>query len=198
MLQKLLALVIVLLLPVPALAGTHTLKFSCRYTKYFDKEGAHPTDFRLSFILDLDTGTAYMLSRTGRTRVQAGGWPDSHTWTKGVAFFEFTPSGHLRTTTSIEGGHSVHTRWALVAGEWVATQYSGPCVGAVTGKAPDWSPMRPCASGARRKKVELLTYSGRLRRSGTVGSIHSNGACRSAGGLYTAVRPAKALRAAGQ
>ncbi len=136
MVQRLLALVIVLLLPVSALAGTNTLKFSCRYTKYFDKEGAHRTDFRLTFIMDLDTGTAYMLSKTGHTQVQAGGWPDSRSWGQGVSFMEFTPSGHVRTTTIVYySGPSVHQRNTFIAGEWVTTQYYGTCVGVVTGKA---------------------------------------------------------------
>lgn len=138
--RKLLILATVLLLPVPALAGTNTLKFNCRYTKYFDKEGAaHPTDFRLSFVLDLDTGTAYMLSKTGRTQVQAGGWPDSHSRGQGVSFMGFTPSGHVRTLTtigSIGGGYSVHNRSMLVAGEWVTIQYFGSCVGVARYKAP--------------------------------------------------------------
>lgn len=133
MMRRLLILAIVLLLSVAALAATNTLKFDCQYTKYFDKEGAaHPADFRLTFILDLDTGLAYMLSKTGSTQVHAS--PSE----QGVTFTEFTPSGHVRTRTVVYySGPSAHQRYTLIAGKWVTTQYYGTCQRVVTGRAPD-------------------------------------------------------------
>lgn len=146
--QKLLALVIVLLLPVPALAATNTLKFSCRYTKYFDKEGAHRTDFRLTFIMDLDTGTAYMFSKAGRTQVQAGGWPDWRSWGQDVSFMEFTPSGQVRSITMVYySGPSIHQRNTLIAGEWVTTQYYGTCVGVLRQKVRNSAAIGMTANG---------------------------------------------------
>jgi hypothetical protein len=61
MMRKLLALAIVLLLPVPALAGPIALKLVCQYASYIDKEGFHwlKDRFRLTFIID-DKGSAYM------------------------------------------------------------------------------------------------------------------------------------------
>ena len=134
MMRRLLILAIVLLLSVAALAATNTLKFNCQYPNYVDKEGTHRVkgDFRLTFILDLDTGTAYMLSKTGSTQVHAS--PSE----QGVTFTEFTPSGHVRTRTVVYySGPSAHQRYTLIAGKWVTTQYYGTCQRVVTGKAPD-------------------------------------------------------------
>jgi hypothetical protein len=105
MMRKLLALVIVLLLPVPALAGTIALKLVCQYSNYIDKEGFHwlKDRFRLTFVID-DKGGAYMLGKGGSIQVQAGRQADS--W----LFVEFTPDGHIRTATEVYdagyGGYS--------------------------------------------------------------------------------------------
>lgn len=126
MMRKLLALAIVLLLPVSALAATHTVKYLCAYSQYVDQEGSHPTDLRLTFIMDLDKGTAYMLSKTGITQV----WCSFTNLEKGgQTFIEYTPSGYIRTATVVyNNGFSAHQRKALIAGEWVTTQqYYGTC-----------------------------------------------------------------------
>lgn len=80
MLRKLLALAIVLLLPVPALAGTNTLSLICEYPNYRDQEGVHRTkyDFTLTFIIDLDKGVAYTRDKTGITRSK---YTDEEIWT---------------------------------------------------------------------------------------------------------------------
>jgi hypothetical protein len=134
MLQKLLALVIVLFLPVPALAGTNILKFSCRYTHYVDKEGGHQVkgDFRLTFIID-DKGSAYMLGKRGRIQVEAGG--QKGTW----MFVEFTPDGHIRTGTEVyDTGYSRHRQNALIDGKWETIRvYGGYCVVASKRQTPE-------------------------------------------------------------
>ena len=134
MVQKLLALVMVLLLPVPALAGTITLKLVCQYSNYVDKEGFHELKggFRLTFIID-DKGSAYMLGKRGGIEVQGGGQRG------GMTFIEFTPDGHIRTATVVyDTGHSVLTQNAVIAGEWETIRtYSGYCAVAFKGEAPE-------------------------------------------------------------
>ena len=134
MMQKLLALVIVLLLPVPALAGIITLRLDCQYSSYIDEEGFHwlKDRFRLTFIID-DKGNAYMLGKRGSIQVQAGRSSDS--W----LFVEFTPDGRIRTATEVYdagyGGYyySLLTHNGVIAGAWgdewgTIRRYNGYCV----------------------------------------------------------------------
>ena len=134
MMQKLLALVIVLLLPVPALAGTITLKLLCQYLNYVDKEGVHRVkgDFRLTFIID-DKGSAYMLGKRGSIQVQVGGQRER------LTFIDLTPDGHVRTATEVyDTGYSLHSQNAVIAGEWVTIRvYDGYCVVAFRRQAPE-------------------------------------------------------------
>lgn len=126
MMQKLLTLAVVLLLPVPALADT--IRLVCKYPNYSDKKGAHRTrdDFTLTFIVDLDKGTAYMVGNQRSTEVRAF---RSGVSKEGLTFMEITPDGNVMTTTVLDPkGDSVHSRNTVVAGELVPTQYYGTCV----------------------------------------------------------------------
>ena len=138
-----LALVIVLLLSVPALAGIITLRLDCQYTSYIDQEGFHwLTDrIRLTFLID-DQGSAYMLGRWGSIQVQAGGSLGR------LLFVEFTPDGQIRTATEVYGGgyggyyYSVLTQNGVIAGEWgdewgTIRRYNGYCAVAFRGQAPE-------------------------------------------------------------
>jgi hypothetical protein len=139
--QKFLALAIILLLPVPALAGSIALRLDCQYVSYIDKEGFHwlKDRFRLTFIID-DKGSAYMLGKGGSIQVQAGRQADS--W----LFVEFTPDGHIRTATEVYdagyGGYSLLTQNGVIAGEWgdewgTIRRYNGYCVVAFMRQAPE-------------------------------------------------------------
>jgi hypothetical protein len=139
--QKLLVLAIVLLLPMPAWADTNRLKVSCQYRNYVDKEGAHSVkdDFRLTFVIDLDNGTAHMLGKTGSIQVQVHRRRDMdpHVGSseERVTFIETTPAGDVTTVTVVDDrGNSVHSRNAVIAGEWVPTQYYGTCLRVVERK----------------------------------------------------------------
>jgi len=122
--HTILPIAIVLLLPLPALPVTSTL--ICKYPNYSDKKGAHRTkdNFSLTFIIDSDKGTAYMLGNSGSTEVP---FIRSGISGEGLTFIEITPAGNVMTTTVDAENNSVHSRNTVVVGKLVPCQYYGTC-----------------------------------------------------------------------
>ena len=98
--------------------------FVCDYPTWSDEEGNHPAKnpFVLTFIVDSETGKAYMKGNLGTEDVQVISAESSFT------FVEITDTGNVMTTTIDSARKSVHSRNAVLFGEIVPTQYYGTCI----------------------------------------------------------------------
>jgi hypothetical protein len=111
-----------LLAATSASAATFTL--NCTYPTYSDQEGSHATEppFTLTFLVDTDTGTAYLIGNLGSDTVRLIKSAESD-----LTLVEVTPSGYVQVTAIAASGESVHSRQAKVLGKLDASQYYGTC-----------------------------------------------------------------------
>ncbi len=98
--------------------------FVCDYPTWSDEEGNHPhkDPFVLTFILDGETGKAYLKGNLGTEDVQV--IPGDN----GITFIEITDTGNVMTTTIDLHAHSVHSRNGVIFGELTPSQYYGTCI----------------------------------------------------------------------
>lgn len=122
MTRNILATVILSFLPILALAETTT--FVCDYKTWSDEDGNHPvkSEFVLTFLIDGDSGKAFMIGNNGSEEVQVFGGDDS------ISFVEITATKNIMTTAIANDGSSVHSRNSVMFGDVVASQYYGNCV----------------------------------------------------------------------
>ena len=111
----------VLLYPTIVFAETDT--FTCLYTKTADESGLREAedDFVLRFLIDDQTGKAYLVGNAGSSEVEVitgGGF---------LSFIEITGVGNIMTTTIVSNGKSVHSRNSVILGDLLASQYYGTC-----------------------------------------------------------------------
>jgi hypothetical protein len=104
--------------------GAETETLVCDYSRYATPDGLEKVKepFVLTFILDLENHTAYLLGNLGSAKVQA------LSGDKGLTFIEITAAGNVMTTTLDHAGDSVHSRHTLIMGDLVPSQYYGKCV----------------------------------------------------------------------
>ena len=115
------------------------ITFVCDYPTWSDEEGSHPAKnpFVLTFILDDETGKAYMKGNLGTEDVQVISADSS------ITFVEITDTGNVMTTTIDSAGKSVHSRNSVLFGEIVPTQYYGTCIRQRIEMGNPW-PIVPC------------------------------------------------------
>ena len=113
------------LLLAPSIASADTVSITCTYELMASNEGmTQPEDFVLRFLMDGETGKAYMMGNNGSTEVEMI-LNSGEAWT----FVEMTDTGNVMTTTVTVSGDSVHSRNSVLFGELVPSQYYGTCVG---------------------------------------------------------------------
>ena len=100
------------------------VSYVCNYDSYSDEEGNHKvkSEFVLTFIVDAENGTAYIVGNQGSEEVSV----IPHR-IGGIAFIEITGSGNVMTTAIDTEGNSVHSRNTSLAGGLVPSQYYGKC-----------------------------------------------------------------------
>jgi hypothetical protein len=110
------------LLSVPAYAETIT--FVCDWPTYSDMEGIHEVNekYEATYILDTETGKAYLIGSNGSSEVLATPPVDGN-----ISFIEITPGGYVMTTTITASLDSVHSRNSVMLGELIPSQYYGKC-----------------------------------------------------------------------
>ena len=98
--------------------------YICDYKTYSDEDGNHAVDkpFVLTFIIDSETGKAYMKGNLGTEDVQIVSGDDS------LTFIEITDAGNVMTTTIDPEANSVHSRSPVLFGELIPSQYYGACI----------------------------------------------------------------------
>ena len=108
----------------PPFAHAETTTFVCDYATWSDQDGNHPvkTEFVLTFLIDSDTGKAYMIGNMGAEEVKIFSG-DGY-----ISFIEITATGNIMTTAIASDGTSVHSRNSIMFGEIIASQYYGTCV----------------------------------------------------------------------
>lgn len=101
-----------------------TFTYECNYQSFSDEEGNHPvaSRFTISFLVDNDTGKAYVLGNNGSNEVIYLENPFGS-----ISFIEVTDSKNVMTTTISPVGKSVHSRNSAVLMELVPSQYYGQC-----------------------------------------------------------------------
>ena len=111
-------------LVLPPIAHAETTTFVCDYATWSDQDGNHPvkTEFVLTFLVDGDTGKAYMIGNAGSEEVKIFSGDDY------VSFIEITATGNIMTTAIASDGTSVHSRNSILFGEIIPSQYYGTCV----------------------------------------------------------------------
>jgi hypothetical protein len=116
------SLVVVVLAPTSA---AETTTFFCRYARYVDDVSSPKVlspSFDLTFVVDSEKGTAYVVGNNGSSEVSL---------TPGdgfVSFTEVTKSGSVQTTSVDATGVSVHSRHTNASGRLIPSQYYGKCV----------------------------------------------------------------------
>ena len=107
--------------PLAFSANTHSV--FCTYHTYSDPEGHHSTNnkFELTFIIDNQKHTAYLVANNGSAEVSLLPAEES------FSFLEVTPNNNIMTTTVDSDGNSVHSRNTVIGGELVPSQYYGTC-----------------------------------------------------------------------
>ena len=119
----LLGLLCLALQPV-ANAYAETMTFVCAYDRFTDDErGLRPISppFALTFVVDVDRDTAYVIGNNGSAAV---------TVTPGDLMFTFTEvtkGGSVQTTSIGTSGTSVHSRHTAYKGNLIPSQYYGRC-----------------------------------------------------------------------
>ena len=87
-----------------------------------DEEGIHEAnDFNLTFIVDGENDTAYMVGNNGSAEIailSSGG---------NINCLEVTGTGNMMTTTIDSKLKSVHSRNSVLFGDLIASQYYGSC-----------------------------------------------------------------------
>ena len=108
-----------------SMSWAETTTYVCNYSSYVNEEGLHSVEegkFVLTFLIDLETGKAYMLGNVGSTEVRM------LTSSGGLSFIEITSVGNVMTTAIDTKGKSVHSRNSVMFGDLIPTQYYGKCV----------------------------------------------------------------------
>ena len=95
MTRNIVAILILVLISGFVHAGTTT--FTCDYKSYSDQDGKHQvkTEFVLQFLIDRDTGKAYMLGNNGSSEVQVFFGVSS------ISFVEVTATQNIMSTAKI-------------------------------------------------------------------------------------------------
>ncbi|MCU7806642.1 MAG: hypothetical protein KZQ73_02060, partial [Candidatus Thiodiazotropha sp. (ex Semelilucina semeliformis)] len=121
--EKYMKLFGILLFLLPIITYAETTSYACNYTTYSDQEGNQKVNmkFELKFIVDHETGKAYMVGNNGSNEV---GFQVSDGQ---VAFLELTTSGNFMTTAIDSKNNSVHSRNSVMFGEMLPSQYYGKC-----------------------------------------------------------------------
>ena len=120
--KNLAILLTALLFSMTGNAGTDTLE--CNYETYSSQDGNQKLkdEFKLTFIIDTDKDTSYMLGNNGSTKVTL--IPTKN----GLSFIEITGAGNVMTTAMDRKYSSVHSRNSIIAGELLPSQYYGKCI----------------------------------------------------------------------
>ena len=77
--------------------------------------------FRLTFVVDSQAGTAYVLGNAGTEPVSVVQAED------GMTFIEVTQTGNVMSTAVNHAGRSVHSRNTIMFGDLTPSQYYGTC-----------------------------------------------------------------------
>jgi hypothetical protein len=94
----------------------------CNYNQYSDIEGIHKSDdFILTFIIDNEKETYYLLGNNGTEKV----FPVENS--EGISFLEITATGNVMSTTIDSNKTSVHSRHTVIGG-LIPSQYYGKCI----------------------------------------------------------------------
>jgi hypothetical protein len=109
---------------VTQFANAETLTIECVYPTYSDERGSHTVNdrFKLTFIIDSEKGSAYVVGGQGGAKVDQVAGED------GLSFIEITGSGNVMVTTVDKKGSSVHSRNLTLHGILLPSQYYGTCV----------------------------------------------------------------------
>lgn len=100
------------------------VSYICEYQKFADRKGfAEAKDFVLTFIIDPQKGSAYMVGNNGAASVESVYNSES----KSVTFIEITATKNVMLTTIDSGLRSVHSRHSVMFGELIESQYYGTC-----------------------------------------------------------------------
>ena len=118
--NKLLTIITLLCFSVAANAAPIT--YFCKYPAWSDEEGVHEAnDFNLTFIVDEENDTAYMVGNNGTEEIVILPFGDN------INFLEVTATGNMMTTTIDSKLTSVHSRNSVIFGDLIASQYYGSC-----------------------------------------------------------------------
>jgi hypothetical protein len=103
-------------------ANADPITYICAYPTWSDEDGNHPAnDFNLTFIVDSENETAYMLGNLGTSEIIF--LPKI----TGTNFLEMSDTGNIYTTTIDDNLNSVHSRNSVILGQLLASQYYGGC-----------------------------------------------------------------------
>ncbi len=118
-------LIMILCLSPSFSVSASPITYICNYDSYSDNEGNHQTkkDFILTFIVDEQEKSAYILGNQGSEKVAHFSHPMG-----GVAFVEVTGSANIMSTAIDSKGNSVHSRNTSLGGVLIPSQYYGKCV----------------------------------------------------------------------
>ena len=78
-------------------------------------------DFNLTFIVDGENNTAYMVGNNGSAEIAILSSSGN------INFLEVTDTGNMMTTTIDSKLKSVHSRNSVLFGDLIASQYYGSC-----------------------------------------------------------------------
>ena len=129
-----LAAILLALVFVPQAAMAELVEWRCQFDRYaslgvgaFDASSAELDDaknFALVFVVDLETGSSYVVGNIGATEVELRFVGEDG----GVVFLETAPLGSIQVTAIDSYGNAVHSRHTMMLGELVPSQYYGHCI----------------------------------------------------------------------
>jgi hypothetical protein len=107
------------------IAHADTRTFVCSYPKAADPEKGlqNVKAFALTFIVDNESGKAYMVGNNGSSKIGMV----NNTEDSSLTFLEVTTIGNVMTTTINADGSSVHSRHTVMFGDLIPSQYYGKC-----------------------------------------------------------------------
>ncbi|PLW69458.1 hypothetical protein [Pseudohalioglobus lutimaris] len=102
-------------------ANAETMGFDCHFDRYSMDGKTGEEDFKLSYLVDDESGKGYLMGNQGTSEVTV--IPSEGQ----VTFIEVTTSGNVMTTTWVISGPAVHSRNTVFMGKLRGSQYYGSC-----------------------------------------------------------------------
>lgn len=98
-----------------------TSTYECQFDTFSNGKTIAKEDFKLTFLLDEESGKAYVVGNNGSNEV-------AHIYRgDGRTFVEITNTGNVMSTTLTPEMDAVHSRHSVMLGELMPSQYYGKC-----------------------------------------------------------------------